>query len=63
MFRATIFRLVTHFLLERPAAKRSFDELAEDLQARLPALEQRCVTAADTPANRDQLAHIIGIER
>lgn len=58
-----LFGLVAGVLFERPAGKLTLDALAARLAAGGGTVEARAAAAADTPANRRQLAHIIGIER
>lgn len=50
-------------ILERPAGKSSFSDLAGGLENAGVYLNQRIEKAVDTPENREVLRHIIGIER
>ncbi|MHA0042801.1 DinB family protein [Deinococcus sp. PEB2-63] len=50
-------------VLERPAGRSSYQELAHSLETSGTHLTGRAARAADTHANRETLAHIIGIER
>ncbi|BBN96191.1 hypothetical protein DEGR_29240 [Deinococcus grandis] len=50
-------------VLERPAGRSSYQELAHSLETSGTHLTGRAARAADTHANREVLAHIIGIER
>ncbi len=63
----TIKEAMVHFVVERfvegPAQKKSLAEIRQDLQAGGEALTQILAGAADTPSNRKQLRHVIGIER
>lgn len=54
---------VTGLLLERPAQKLTFEQHAETLSQNGEALAYRFAACDDSPANREQLRHIIGIER
>lgn len=58
-----ILPLLRHFLIERPAARRSLADLADTLEQGASRLTARIAAAPDTPRNRDQLRHIIGLER
>lgn len=50
-------------VLERPAGRSSYQELAHSLETSGTHLTGRAARTADTHANRELLAHIIGIER
>lgn len=50
-------------VLEKPAGRSSFTDLGQQLERGGTFLTRRAEQAADTPENRDLLAHIIGIER
>ncbi len=50
-------------VLEAPAGRSSYTDLGQGLERGGTALAGRAARAADTPANREVLAHIIGIER
>ena len=58
-FRDVVVRLI----LERPAARQSISAWADALAASGAKLKARMAAIADTPANRRQLRHIIGLER
>ncbi|WP_233218778.1 DinB family protein [Deinococcus arcticus] len=55
--------LVVSRVLERPASRSSYSDLAQSLERAGTFLTGRSERAADTPANRELLGHIIGIER
>ena len=61
--QAQVKAAVREGVLEGPARRRSFAELARDLDRAGLRLESRFARAADTPANRQQARHVIGIER
>jgi hypothetical protein len=61
--RDRIFQLVIGILLKRPARKQSYDTLIAALEASGQRLLTQFDTKADTQRNREQLRHIIGIER
>jgi hypothetical protein len=50
-------------VLEAPAGRSSYTDLGQSLERAGNVLAGRAARAADTPANREVLAHIIGIER
>lgn len=50
-------------VLERPAARMSYTDLAQGLERGGMLLAQRAARAADSDANRAVLTHIIGMER
>ncbi len=50
-------------VLEAPAGRSSYTDLGQGLERGGIALAGRAARAADTPANREVLSHIIGIER
>ena len=54
---------VAALVLERPARKKTFAELITKLEQSGQAIATQAETAADTPANRELLRHISGIER
>ncbi len=54
---------VTGLLLERPAQQLTFEQHAEVLAQNGEALAYHFAACADTSANREQLRHIIGVER
>lgn len=51
------------FILERPARRRSLDELLRSLKSSQTKLEVRFAKASDSPKNRTALRHVIAIER
>jgi hypothetical protein len=54
---------VLRFVVVRPASKKSIDAIITDLEQNGQALSQKMHAAPDTPKNRNQIAHIVGIER
>lgn len=50
-------------VLEAPAGRSSYRDLGQSLERAGTFLAGRAARAADTPANREVLSHIIGIER
>lgn len=48
---------------ERKARHRSFQDLADDLQNAYPPIADHLAGKPDTPANREAIAHCVGIER
>ncbi|MCX7792267.1 MAG: hypothetical protein N2378_16660 [Chloroflexaceae bacterium] len=52
-----------NLFLERPARKRDYAYFAGRLEASGKELEARFAAAADSPENRRQLRHIVGLER
>lgn len=52
-----------NLFLERPARKRDYAYFAGRLEASGKELEARFAVAADSPENRRQLRHIVGLER
>ncbi|UBV42257.1 DinB family protein [Deinococcus taeanensis] len=61
--RQEVKGLVVNRVLERPASRSSYTDLAQSLERSGTFLTGRAARAADTHANRELLAHIIGIER
>ncbi|SEJ92368.1 DinB superfamily protein [Deinococcus reticulitermitis] len=61
--KGDIKEFVVANVLEKPAGRSSFTDLSQGLERSGNFLAQRAERAADTPENRDLLAHIIGIER
>ncbi|MFQ3631728.1 hypothetical protein [Roseiflexus sp.] len=55
--------MIVRLVVERPALRRSTDAWAEALAASAATLKARMSASADTPVNRQQLRHIIGLER
>ena len=62
-FQKIMLRSVKHFAFERPASKRSWSILLDDLARGGATVEQRVAAVSDTPRNRKQLGHVITIER
>lgn len=58
-----IAHVVGRFVFDKPAREMSLSELAEKVESAGQKIEQLLETCADTYANYDVLAHIIGIER
>jgi hypothetical protein len=54
---------IAGLFLETPVRSQTLEGMAGRLAESGRSLEQRFVAAPDTPANREQLSHIIGIER
>lgn len=54
---------VTGLMLERPAQKLTLKEHAAQLSASGKSIREALAAAGDSDENRDQLVHIIGIER
>ncbi len=61
--KETIVGAIASLILERPARKQTVAEFIAKLEESGRAIEARAAKAADTPGNREQLAHIAGIER
>lgn len=61
--KAEVKDFVVSRVLEAPAGRSSYTDLGQGLERGGTALAGRAARAADTPANREVLAHIIGIER
>lgn len=61
--KGEIKEFVVANVLEKPAGRSSFTDLGQQLERGGTFLSGRAEQAADTPENRDLLAHIIGIER
>jgi hypothetical protein len=55
--------LIIRFFVEQRAASTSLDDLRAQLAAAADEIGGRIEKAANTPANRSQAGHIIGIER
>jgi hypothetical protein len=55
--------LMKHLLIEGPARRRTYAQLGAALDRAAAKLEPRLSAAPDTAANREQLRHIVGIER
>jgi hypothetical protein len=58
-----LFRLAGQVMLERPARGKSFAQLRARLEETGAQIAERFKRVSDTPANRDQLEHVITIER
>lgn len=61
--RQRLFQFVYQQMLERPAQRQSFDQLISALETQGSAFTTRLARLNDTLENREQLRHIIGIER
>lgn len=61
--KAEVKEFVVARVLEAPAGRSSYTDLGQSLERAGVALAGRAARASDTPANREVLAHIIGIER
>ncbi len=61
--RNTLLALVIGLAVERPARRTSLAALADTLEEGGRAIERRLAGLACSPANIEQLRHIIGIER
>ncbi|GAA5529840.1 DinB family protein [Herpetosiphon gulosus] len=61
--RNLILKLVSYFFFIRPAKQRSYGDYEKLLTESGTTIEQRANQAADLPENRQQLRHIVGIER
>ena len=61
--RKLILKVVAHFLFIRPSNNRSYGDYEKLLTDNGITIEQHANRAADLPTNRQQLRHIIGIER
>jgi hypothetical protein len=55
--------VVVYFVLERPARKQGLAKLIQNLNDSGEALKRDLERIADTDTNRDQLRHIIAIEK
>ncbi len=55
--------ILVRLVLERPATQQSISAWADALAASGAKLKTRMAASADTPANRRQIRHIIGLER
>lgn len=61
--KAEVKDFVVARVLEAPAGRSSYTDLSQSLERAGVSLAGRAARAADTPANREVLLHIIGIER
>jgi hypothetical protein len=59
----TLMSWGAQLLIERPARKLTLHELIDQLEQSGKQIVERVYSFPDTPANRRQLCHIIGIER
>ena len=59
----SLISTILHFVISRSAAKFSLDELQTRLKLSSESVAGRIEQASDTPANRGQACHLIGIER
>ena len=50
-------------VVERPVRKLTLAELVTRLETSDQQVERRIAMARDTPANRERVRHIVGIER
>lgn len=58
-----LFHLFGWLIIERPARKKTLDDLIADLEATARTGQANLDAAADTPENREIARHVIGIER
>ncbi|MDV6374870.1 DinB family protein [Deinococcus arenicola] len=61
--KGEVKEFVVSRVLEAPAGRSSYTDLGQSLERAGTALAGRGARAGDTPANREVLGHIIGIER
>lgn len=59
----SVLGIVLRAVVERQARNSTLAELIAKLEASRSVVTERFDGAADTPRNREQMAHIIGIER
>jgi hypothetical protein len=59
----TATRVFSRVAVKRPARKLTLGELAAKLEEAGKELEFRYGAALDTPANREKVRHVVGIER
>jgi hypothetical protein len=50
-------------VIDRPARKKTIDELKTQLESSAKEMSERLEKRQDSPTNRRQLCHIVGIER
>jgi hypothetical protein len=62
-FPRTATKIFSRVAIKRPARKLSLGDLATKLEDAGKTLELRYGAAMDTPANRETVRHIVGIER
>jgi hypothetical protein len=62
-YKTKTFQFIYRQLFEFPTRHKSYDQLIQKLESSGLALAKRLSSATDTPENRRQLAHIVGIER
>jgi hypothetical protein len=58
-----LMNLGAHLILERPVRKLSLADLSTQLEQSGKQMTDHLAKCPDTPANRNQLSHMIGIER
>jgi hypothetical protein len=59
----SLISTILHFVISRSAVKFSLDELQTRLRLSSESITECIEKAPDTPANRGQVSHLIGIER
>jgi hypothetical protein len=62
-FLQRLIGLVRRPMAERGARGKGLERLAAELEASAASMDARMASAADTPGNRDAIAHWVGIER
>ncbi len=58
-----ITALFRHFLIERPASKKTLSEWKTEINRSGTTLQERVSSAEDSEINRKIVSHIVGIER
>ncbi len=58
-----LLRPIVYLILEMPASKLSYEDLAQRLENSCETITERITVVDDTPGNHEQLRHVIGIER
>ena len=61
--KSVLIEALGRWFFERPARKRSFDELAEELNRSSAQILERLAGFSPRPEDHERLRHIIGIER
>jgi len=61
--KESLYALAGRLLVERPARQRRLPDIIAQFHQGAADIDQRIAHAADTPANRELLRHIIGIEQ
>ncbi len=61
--KTSIFGMIRYLMFERSANKLTLDQLADNLAKDGSKIKERISKAPDNDRNRNQLIHIIGIER